>query len=155
MWNVDMQMLCGFEIKNIHPQDLAQFLDQDGIAIRAGQHCTQPIMDKLGVFSTNRASFYIYNNEQDIDIFCEKNHVSVQYRHTIRCTGQNMSGFVTQKKYRTSILDKDLIHKVKTIVILKTIQCKVHEYSFCITTVARKVRKHDRFFFLFPVFVRK
>jgi cysteine desulfurase/selenocysteine lyase len=58
-------------VPGVHPHDLAQFLDQDGIAIRAGQLCAQPIMDKLGVFSTNRASFYLYNNEQDIDKFCE------------------------------------------------------------------------------------
>ena len=63
--------VISFEIENIHPQDLAQFLDQDGIAIRAGQHCTQPIMDKLGVFATSRASFYIYNTENDIDTFCK------------------------------------------------------------------------------------
>ena len=63
--------VISFEIDNIHPQDLAQFLDQDGIAIRAGQHCTQPIMNKLGVFATSRASFYIYNTEEDIDTFCE------------------------------------------------------------------------------------
>ena len=63
--------VISFEVPGVHPQDLAQFLDQDGISIRAGQLCAQPIMDKLGVFSTNRASFYIYNNEQDIDIFCE------------------------------------------------------------------------------------
>ena len=63
--------VISFEVPGVHPQDLAQFLDQDGISIRAGQLCAQPIMDKLGVFSTNRASFYIYNNEQDIDKFCE------------------------------------------------------------------------------------
>ena len=63
--------VISFEIENIHPQDLAQFLDQDGIAIRAGQHCTQPIMNKLGVFATSRASFYIYNTKDDVDAFCE------------------------------------------------------------------------------------
>ena len=66
---------CGpvisFEVPGVRPQALAQFLDQDGISLRAGPLCAQPIMPKLGVFSTNRASFYIYNNEQDIDIFCE------------------------------------------------------------------------------------
>jgi cysteine desulfurase/selenocysteine lyase len=67
----DRGPVISFEVTGIHPHDLAQFLDQDGIAIRAGQLCAQPIMDKLGVFSTNRASFYIYNNEQDIDTFCE------------------------------------------------------------------------------------
>ena len=63
--------VVSFEIEDVHPQDLAQFLDQDGIAIRAGQHCTQPIMNKLGVFATSRASFYIYNTEDDVDAFCE------------------------------------------------------------------------------------
>jgi cysteine desulfurase/selenocysteine lyase len=63
--------VVSFEIEDVHPQDLAQFLDQDGIAIRAGQHCTQPIMNKLGVFATSRASFYIYNTEDDIDTLCE------------------------------------------------------------------------------------
>ena len=63
--------VISFEVENIHPQDLAQFLDQDGIAIRAGQHCTQPIMNQLGVFATSRASFYIYNTKEDIDVLCE------------------------------------------------------------------------------------
>ena len=67
----DRGPVISFEVPGVHPHDLAQFLDQDGIAIRAGQLCAQPIMDKLGVFSTNRASFYLYNNEQDIDKFCE------------------------------------------------------------------------------------
>jgi cysteine desulfurase/selenocysteine lyase len=67
----DRGPVISFEVPGVHPHDLAQFLDQDGIAIRAGQLCAQPIMDKLGVFATNRASFYIYNNEQDIDTFCE------------------------------------------------------------------------------------
>ena len=67
----DRGPVISFEVTGVHPHDLAQFLDQDGIAIRAGQLCAQPIMDKLGVFATNRASFYIYNNEQDIDTFCE------------------------------------------------------------------------------------
>tara|TARA_B110000438_G_scaffold299480_1_gene349728 strand:+ start:1223 stop:2437 length:1215 start_codon:yes stop_codon:yes gene_type:complete len=68
---VERGPVISFEIENVHPQDLAQFLDQDGIAIRAGQHCTQPIMNKLGVFATSRASFYIYNTEEDVDAFCE------------------------------------------------------------------------------------
>ena len=67
----DRGPVISFEVAGVHPHDLAQFLDQDGIAIRAGQLCAQPIMDKLGVFATNRASFYIYNNEQDINKFCE------------------------------------------------------------------------------------
>ena len=55
-----------FNLENIHPHDLAKFLDTDGICIRAGHHCAQPIMNKLGVSATARASFYLYNTKQDI-----------------------------------------------------------------------------------------
>ena len=56
-----------FNVKNVHPHDLAKFLDTDGICIRAGHHCTQPIMNRLGINATARASFYIYNTKNDID----------------------------------------------------------------------------------------
>lgn len=56
-----------FNLKNIHPHDLAKFLDLDGICIRAGHHCAQPIMDYLKVPSTARISMNIYNDENDID----------------------------------------------------------------------------------------
>ncbi|MBT3796995.1 MAG: SufS family cysteine desulfurase [Candidatus Marinimicrobia bacterium] len=57
-----------FNLKNIHAHDLAKFLDLDGICIRAGHHCAQPIMDYLNVLSTARISMNIYNDENDIDI---------------------------------------------------------------------------------------
>jgi cysteine desulfurase/selenocysteine lyase len=53
--------------KNIHPHDLATFLDTHGIAVRAGHHCAQPLTRLLGVNATTRASFYIYNTKDDID----------------------------------------------------------------------------------------
>ena len=56
-----------FNLKNIHPHDLSKFLDLDGICIRAGHHCAQPIMDYLKVPSTARISMNIYNDENDID----------------------------------------------------------------------------------------
>lgn len=56
-----------FTTDGIHPHDLAQFLDAQGIAIRAGHHCAQPLHRLLGVGSTARASFYIYNSLTDID----------------------------------------------------------------------------------------
>jgi cysteine desulfurase/selenocysteine lyase len=59
--------VISFNLDGVHPHDLTQFLDQDGIAVRAGHHCAQPIMDKLGVSSTIRASFYLYNTEEEID----------------------------------------------------------------------------------------
>jgi cysteine desulfurase/selenocysteine lyase len=56
-----------FNVGNVHAHDLAKFLDTDGICIRAGHHCAQPIMDYLGVASTARASFYLYNDKNDIE----------------------------------------------------------------------------------------
>lgn len=56
-----------FTDRDIHPHDLAQFLDSQGIAVRAGHHCAQPLARLLGVGSTARASFYIYNTKDEID----------------------------------------------------------------------------------------
>lgn len=66
----DSGSVISFNLDDVHPHDLAQFLDQDNIAVRAGHHCAQPIMDKLGVSSTIRASFYIYNTKEDVDKLC-------------------------------------------------------------------------------------
>ena len=54
-------------IENIHPHDIGQFFDQDGIAIRAGHHCAQPVMERYGIPATARASFGMYNTFSDID----------------------------------------------------------------------------------------
>ena len=62
--------IISFNVDRVHPHDLAQFLDQDNIAIRTGHHCTQPIMKKLGVSGTARISFYIYNTKEEIDKLC-------------------------------------------------------------------------------------
>jgi cysteine desulfurase/selenocysteine lyase len=56
-----------FTLPDIHPHDLATLIDRDGIAVRAGHHCTQPLMDRLGVTATTRASFYIYNRADEVD----------------------------------------------------------------------------------------
>ena len=56
-----------FTLPNIHPHDLATLIDREGIAVRAGHHCTQPLMDRLGVPATTRASFYIYNRPDEVD----------------------------------------------------------------------------------------
>ena len=56
-----------FNLESVHPHDLAQILDRDGVAIRAGHHCAQPIMEKLGIVATARASFYLYNDFEDVD----------------------------------------------------------------------------------------
>jgi cysteine desulfurase / selenocysteine lyase len=56
-----------FTIPDIHPHDLATLVDREGIAVRAGHHCTQPLMDRLGVPATTRASFYVYNRPDEVD----------------------------------------------------------------------------------------
>lgn len=66
---------CGivtFTIDGVHPHDIASILDSENIAIRAGHHCAQPLMQKLGVGSTARASLYFYNTEQEVELFAEK-----------------------------------------------------------------------------------
>ncbi|MEM4207770.1 MAG: aminotransferase class V-fold PLP-dependent enzyme, partial [Candidatus Nitrosocaldus sp.] len=60
-----------FNLADIHPHDLATILDEDGIAIRSGHHCAQPLMERLGVAATSRASLYIYNTREEIDRFID------------------------------------------------------------------------------------
>jgi len=67
----DKGAVISFNLENIHPHDVAHILDTYGIAIRAGHHCAQPIMKKLNVAATNRASFYIYNTLAEIDQLAE------------------------------------------------------------------------------------
>ena len=56
-----------FVMDGIHPHDVAQILDQDGIAIRAGHHCAMPLHDILQIPATSRASFYLYNTRDEVD----------------------------------------------------------------------------------------
>ncbi|MEM4725647.1 MAG: cysteine desulfurase [Nitrososphaerales archaeon] len=63
--------VISFNLANIHPHDLATILDEEGIALRAGHHCAMPLMNKLGVAATARASFYLYNAESDVDALVE------------------------------------------------------------------------------------
>jgi len=70
----DVEKRCGiisFNIADIHPHDLATLLDQEGIAVRSGHHCAQPLMERLNIPATTRASFYLYNTKEEIDIFVE------------------------------------------------------------------------------------
>ncbi len=59
--------VVSFNLSTIHPHDLATFLDQKGIAIRSGHHCAQVVMRKLALAATARASFYLYNDEEDVE----------------------------------------------------------------------------------------
>ena len=63
--------MISFSLEGAHPHDLAQILDRYGVAIRAGQHCAQPLMSHLGVHGTARASFGCYTSLEDIDVFLD------------------------------------------------------------------------------------
>jgi cysteine desulfurase/selenocysteine lyase len=67
--------LVSFVVDGIHPSDIGAILDQEGIAIRVGQHCVQPIMDRFGIHSTARASFGVYTSEVEVDRFIDGLHV--------------------------------------------------------------------------------
>jgi cysteine desulfurase/selenocysteine lyase len=64
--------IVSFSMENIHPHDIATFLGAENIAIRAGHHCTQPVMDFFQIPATTRASFSIYNQAAEVDFFVEK-----------------------------------------------------------------------------------
>ena len=66
--------VVSFNVEGIHPHDVAQILDMQGVAIRAGHHCCQPLMHKLGLAATNRASFYLYTVREEIDQLVEGLH---------------------------------------------------------------------------------
>ncbi|MEE5990395.1 MAG: SufS family cysteine desulfurase [Lachnospiraceae bacterium] len=71
----DPEEHCGivtFNLEGVHPHDLASVLNDDGICIRAGHHCAQPLMQFMGVGSTARLSLYLYNTDEEVDFFLEK-----------------------------------------------------------------------------------
>jgi len=61
--------VISFNLGDIHPHDLATIIDEDGVAIRSGHHCAQVLMERLEVSATSRASFYIYNTKEEVDVF--------------------------------------------------------------------------------------
>jgi cysteine desulfurase/selenocysteine lyase len=63
--------VISFNFADVHPHDLASILDTEGVCVRAGHHCTMPLMEKMGWPATTRASFYLYNTEADVDALIE------------------------------------------------------------------------------------
>jgi len=59
--------VVSFNVGDIHSHDMATLLDEDNIAVRSGQHCAQPLHERFGIPSTTRASFYLYNTEEEVD----------------------------------------------------------------------------------------
>ncbi len=60
--------VISFVFDNVHPHDVGTFLDFEGIAVRTGHHCTQPVMDRFNIPATTRASFALYNTKEEVDI---------------------------------------------------------------------------------------
>ena len=63
----DSAGIVSFAVEGVHPHDIGTILDEERVAIRAGHHCAQPLMDALGVPATARASFGVYNSAADVD----------------------------------------------------------------------------------------
>lgn len=77
--------VVAFNFGDIHPHDLGQILDGYGVAVRAGHHCAQPLMRRLGVVATARASFYVYNTREEIDVLVQGIRASLNvFGHAVR-----------------------------------------------------------------------
>lgn len=66
--------VASFVVDDIHPHDIGTFLDREGVAIRTGHHCTQPVMKRFGIPATNRASFAVYNTREEVDALIHALH---------------------------------------------------------------------------------
>jgi len=64
----DKTSILSFVVDGIHPHDLGTLVDQEGVAIRTGHHCTQPVMQRFGIPATARASLAFYNTKEEIDV---------------------------------------------------------------------------------------
>jgi cysteine desulfurase/selenocysteine lyase len=67
----DKVSVASFVIEGVHPQDLGILMDNKGVAVRTGHHCTQPLMHRFGIPGTTRASFAMYNTMEEIDILID------------------------------------------------------------------------------------
>jgi cysteine desulfurase/selenocysteine lyase len=71
--------VAAFSFDGVHPHDVAQILDQSGIAVRAGHHCAMPLHEKFNITATTRASFYLYNTLDEVDRLIEGLHNVKKY----------------------------------------------------------------------------
>jgi cysteine desulfurase/selenocysteine lyase len=71
--------VLSFAFKGLHPHDISQVLDESGVCVRAGHHCAKPLMRRLGVGATARASFYVYNDEADVDALADALHACAEF----------------------------------------------------------------------------
>jgi cysteine desulfurase / selenocysteine lyase len=71
--------IVSFQLGKIHAHDLVAFADQQGVALRGGHHCNQPLVRKLGLHATARASFYVYNTDSELDRLVEVLRAAAKY----------------------------------------------------------------------------
>lgn len=67
----DRMAVVSFDLEGVHPHDIASLLDEEGVAVRAGQHCAMPLHIRFGIQATTRVSFAVYNTREDVDVFAE------------------------------------------------------------------------------------
>jgi cysteine desulfurase/selenocysteine lyase len=70
--------VLSFTLEGVHPHDVGTVLDREGVAVRAGHHCAQPVMDFFKVPATSRASFALYNTREEVDVLVEGIHKVVE-----------------------------------------------------------------------------
>jgi len=70
----DREGIISFELEGVHPHDVSEILDRHGVAVRAGHHCAQILMRRLGVAATTRASFAVYNTTDEVDTLIDALH---------------------------------------------------------------------------------
>ena len=71
-FSTEKTSIISFNLSDIHPHDLGTFLDRAGVAVRVGHHCAQPLLHRLGISGTVRASFYLYNTMDEAELFIEQ-----------------------------------------------------------------------------------
>ena len=76
---IDRGGIISFTVKDIHPHDVGQVLDEQGVAVRVGHHCAWPVCTYFNVPATTRASFYLYNDETDVTKFIDAVKHSIRY----------------------------------------------------------------------------
>ncbi len=77
--------VLSFRFRGIHPHDLATLLAREGVCVRAGHHCCQPLMREIGMMGTTRASFYLYNDFEDVDRLVEALEKAAQVFTGVKC----------------------------------------------------------------------
>lgn len=91
---VERAALCSFYVDGVHPSDLSTFLDMDGVAIRAGHHCCQPLHEARGISHSARASLYIYNTKDDVDGFIESLEKTIRFFTDLEKRSNDAGDFV-------------------------------------------------------------